>query len=131
MIGNLIVWLATVLSLLVVDLIVPGVELKTFTAVLLAGVSLGIVNALVKPVIATLSLPLTFLSFGLFTLVINGLCFWLASLLVPGFLVQNILGFVLGPIVLSLVSSFLGKYFAEKYPDLRLGGKSELTTTDG
>jgi len=130
MIGSLAVWLATVLSLLVVDLIVPGVELKTFTAALLAGVSLGIVNALVKPIISTLSLPLTFLSFGLFALVVNGICFWAASLLVPGFLVNNILGFILGPIVLSLVSSFLGKYLAEKYPDLQIGGKSEITTTD-
>ncbi|MGB3615821.1 MAG: phage holin family protein [Elainellaceae cyanobacterium] len=130
MIGSLAVWLATVLSLLVVDLIVPGVELKTFTAALLAGVSLGAVNALVKPIISTLSLPLTFLSFGLFALVVNGICFWVASLVVPGFLVTNILGFVLGPIVLSFVSSFLGKYLAEKYPDLKLGGKSEITTTD-
>ncbi len=131
MVGNLVVWLATVLSLLVVDLIVPGVELRTFTAALIAGVALGVVNALVKPVISTLSLPLTFLSFGLFTLVVNGVCFWLASLFVPGFAVSNILGFILGPVVLSFVSSFLGKYFAEKYPDLKLGGKPEITTTDG
>ncbi|MEO0408041.1 MAG: phage holin family protein [Cyanobacteria bacterium P01_A01_bin.135] len=130
MVGNLVVWLATVLSLLVVDIIVPGVELRTFTAALLAGVSLGVVNALVKPVISTLSLPLTFLSFGAFSLVVNGLCFWLASFLVPGFAVSNILGFILGPIVLSFVSTFLGKYFAEKFPNLQLGGKSEITTTD-
>lgn len=130
MVGNLVVWLAIVLSLLVVDIIVPGVELKTFPAALIAGVALGVVNALVKPVISTLSLPLTFLSFGLFTLVVNGICFWLASLVVPGFVVSNILGFILGPIVLSFVSSFLGKYFAEKYPNLQLGGKSEITTTD-
>ena len=130
MVGTLVVWLATVLSMLVVDIIVPGVELRTFTAALLAGVSLGIVNALVKPVISTLSLPLTFLSFGLFTLVVNGLCFWLASLIVPGFFVNNILGFILGPIVLSFVSSFLGKYFAEKYPDVKLGSKLEITTTE-
>ncbi|MGF1513485.1 MAG: phage holin family protein [Elainellaceae cyanobacterium] len=130
MVGNLAVWLATVLSLLVVDLIVPGVELKTFSAALIAGVSLGVVNALVKPVISTLSLPLTFLSFGVFALIVNGICFWIASLFVPGFLVNNILGFILGPIVLSAVSSFLGKYLAEKYPDLKLGSSSEITTTD-
>lgn len=108
--------LATALSLLVVDLIVPGVHLDTFTAALIAAASIGVVNAFIKPVISALSLPATLLSLGLFSLIVNGLCFWLSSLAVPGFTVQGILGFLLGPFVLSAVNTFLGKYFGDKYP---------------
>lgn len=110
--------LVTALSLLVVDLVVPGVELETITAAVMAAVSIGIVNSFVRPVSSVLSLPANFLCFGLCSLVVNGLCFWLSSLAVPGFYVQGVLGFLLGPIVLSFVGTFLGKYFAEKYPAL-------------
>ena len=110
--------LVTALSLLVVDLVVPGVELETVTATVMAAVSIGIVNSFVRPVLSVLSLPANLLSFGLCSLVVNGLCFWLSSLAVPGFYVQGILGFLLGPIVLSFVGTLLGKYFADKYPAL-------------
>lgn len=121
MIGNLLTLLATALSLLVVDLAVPGVDIATFPAALIAAVSIGLVNAFVKPVVSILSLPLTFLTLGLFSLIVNGFCFWLASVLVPGFRVDGLLAFVLSPIVLSLVSTFLNKYFAER----NLGAISE------
>lgn len=114
MVGNLLTLLATALSLLVVDLAVPGVDLATFPAALIAAISIGLVNAFVRPVLSILSLPLTFLTLGLFSLVVNGVCFWLASVLVPGFRVDGLLAFILGPVVLSLVSTFLNKYFAER-----------------
>jgi putative membrane protein len=116
MIGILLTWLTTALSLLVVDLVVPGVDFATdnFVIPLLAAIAIGLVNSGIRPILKLLSLPLTFLSFGLFSLVVNGLCFWLASVLVPGFYVRGILGFILGPVVLSLVSTFLNRYFAEK-----------------
>lgn len=118
MLGNLLMLLATALSLLVVDIIFPGVSLANFPSALIAGLSIGAVNALVKPVISLLSLPMTILTLGGFSLVVNGLCFWLASVLVPGFRVSGILAFLLAPIILSFVNTFLGKYFAEKYPEL-------------
>ncbi|MBD2073236.1 phage holin family protein [Phormidium sp. FACHB-592] len=114
MVGSLLTVLATALSLLVVDLAVPGVDLATFPAALIAAVSIGLVNAFVKPVLSTLSLPLNFLTLGTFSLVVNGLCFWLASVLVSGFRVDGLLAFILGPVVLSLASTFLNRYFAER-----------------
>ena len=114
MVGSLLTVLATALSLLVVDLAVPGVDLATFPAALIAAVSIGLVNAFVKPVLSTMSLPLTFVTLGTFPLVVNGLCFWLASVLVPGFRVDGLLAFILGPVVLSLASTFLNRYFAER-----------------
>ncbi|RMF22813.1 MAG: phage holin family protein, partial [Cyanobacteria bacterium J083] len=79
---------------------------------------IGIINSGVKPVLSALSLPLTILSLGAFSLVINGLCFWLASILVPGFQVSGILAFIFAPIILSFVNTFMSKYFAEKFPSL-------------
>jgi putative membrane protein len=114
MLGVFITTLATALSLLVVDLAVPGVNIATFPAALLAAVSIGLVNSFIKPVLSILAIPVNFVTLGAFSLVINGVCFWLASLLVPGFAVHGLLAVILGPIVLSLVSTFLNKYFAER-----------------
>ena len=128
MIPILLSGLATALSLLVVDLIVPGVELDTVTAAAIAAVSIGLVNAFVKPILSTLSLPANIITFGAFSLVVNGICFWLASLAVSGFHVQGIIGFLLGPVVLSFVGTSLSNYLSNKYPEL--AGESELTVTD-
>lgn len=116
MLRTVLTVLATALSLLVVDVIFPSVDLANFPAALLAGAVIGIINSSVKPVLSLLSLPLTIVSLGAFSLVINGFCFWLASLFVPGFKVSGLLAFILAPVLLSLVNSFLTQYFAEKFP---------------
>ena len=108
MLGILLPALVTALSLLVIDLVVPGVTLETIPAALLAAVSIGGVNAIIKPVIKLLSLPLTFITFGLFALVVNGFCFWLASVLVPGFHVYGLFGFIAGPIALVFPQHYFG-----------------------
>ncbi|HEY9632254.1 MAG TPA: phage holin family protein [Coleofasciculaceae cyanobacterium] len=122
MLGTFFTLLATALSLLIVDLAVPGVNIATFPAALIAAVAIGGVNSSVRPVLSTLSMPLNFVSLGAFSLVVNGLCFWLASLFVPGFSVNGWLAIILGPIILSFVNTFLSKYFAEKHPDLAIAG---------
>lgn len=123
MIGIFFTWLATALSLLLVDLAVPGVNIATFPAALIAAVAIGLVNSSVKPTLSALSLPLNFVSFGAFSLVVNGLCFWLASVVVPGFSVQGLLAIILGPIALSFVNTFVSQYFAEKHPELKAADK--------
>ncbi len=120
--GMLLPALVTAFSLLVLDALLPGVELTTIPAALLAAISIGLVNAIIKPVIKLLSLPLTFVTFGLFSLVVNGFCFWLASVLVPGFQVSGWLGFLAGPIALSFLSTTFGHYIAESW-----GGLPEAT----
>lgn len=116
LIGSMLTILATALSLLVVDIIFQGVDLSTFPAALVGAGVIGIVNAVIKPVISLLSLPLTFLSLGAFSLIVNGFCLWLAALFVPGFKVSGLLAFVLAPVILSFVNTILNKYFAEKFP---------------
>jgi putative membrane protein len=114
MLGFFLTTLISALGLLVVDLAVPGVTIATFPAALLAAISIGLVNSFIKPVLSVLSLPINLLTLGSFSLIVNGVCFWLASLLVPGFTVHGLLAIVLAPVVLSLASTFLNKYFTQR-----------------
>ncbi|MDJ0554207.1 MAG: phage holin family protein [Microcoleaceae cyanobacterium MO_207.B10] len=118
MVRTLLTLLATALSLLVVDIIFPGVNIATFPVALIAAAAIGIVNAVIRPVIKVVSLPITLVTLGAFSLVVNGFCFWLAAALVPGFQVSGLLSFIIGPVILSFVNTFLSKYFAEKFPQL-------------
>ena len=118
MLGTFLSVLATALSLLVIDIVFPGVDLANFPAALLAAVVIGTVNSWIKPILSILSLPLNFFSLGAFSLVVNGFCFWLSSVVAPGFKVSGLLAFILAPVILSLVNTLLTKYFAEKYPQI-------------
>jgi putative membrane protein len=105
--------LITAVSLLVADYLIAGIVLNNFTAAVIAGVMIGLVNGLIRPVIFILSLPFTIVTLGAFMLVVNGFCFWLASVLTPGFQVDGFWAFVLGPIVLSIASTVLIRLLAQ------------------
>lgn len=120
MLGTVFSLLGTALSLLVVDLALgKGVDIANFPAAMIAAVVIGLLNSSVRPALSALSMPLNFLSFGAFSLVVNGFCFWLASVLVPGFMVRGLPAFILGPVILSFVNTFVNQYFAEKHPELQ------------
>ncbi|MBN3872056.1 MAG: phage holin family protein [Nostoc sp.] len=127
MLTPLLTALATALSLLIVDLVVPGVNIANFPAAMIAALVIGLINGSVKPVLSALSLPLNFLSFGAFSLVVNGLCFWLAAVLVPGFAVRGIIGFLLGPVILTFANTFINNYFVEKN---LLAGSGDIKSQD-
>ncbi|WP_416672366.1 phage holin family protein [Egbenema bharatensis] len=114
MIGYLLTTLITALSLLIVDIIFPGVNIASFPVAILAGVAIGLVNSVIRPVLSFVSIPVNFLTLGLFSFVLNGVCFWLASALVPGFAVRGLLAFFLAPVVLSLGTTLLNNYFVSK-----------------
>jgi putative membrane protein len=126
-IGFLVTTLATALGLLIVDLIVPGVDIANFPAALVAAIAIGLVNSSIRPLLSMLSLPLNFVTLGGFSLVINGVCFWLASVLVPGFSMSGLLAFILAPVTLSFASTFLNHYFAEKGVGQALPGSKNTT----
>ncbi len=114
MMGTLFTALVTALSLLIVDLVVPGVDIANFPAALIAGLVIGALNVSVKPVISALSLPLNFATLGGFSLIVNGFCLWLAAALVPGFGIHGLVGFLVAPLILSSASTFLNNYFTER-----------------
>jgi putative membrane protein len=84
--------------------IVPGVRVANMWSAIIAAIVIGLVNALVRPILLLLTLPVNVLTLGLFTLVINALMFWLASSVVKGFDVQNFSAAFLGALVFWLVS---------------------------
>ncbi len=124
MVGYLVTILATALGLLVVDTVVPGVDIANFPAAMIAAVAIGAINSSLRPTLSLLSLPLNFVTLGGFSLIVNGICFWAAALLVPGFAMHGLVAFILAPVVLSFTSTFLNKYFAEKEVGMLAGGNN-------
>jgi putative membrane protein len=103
----LINWIVGALAILVTAYLLPGVHVTSFVAVLVTAVVLGIINAFIKPVLLILALPITILTLGLFTFVIDALVILLAANLVPGFSVDGFWWAFIFSIVLSIISSFL------------------------
>lgn len=100
-------WVLNALGLLIVAHIVPGFHVRTFGAALLAAVVIGLVNATVGWILFLMTLPLTILTFGLFTLVVNALLIWMASGLSPGFHIDGFAAALLGALVLAIVNAIL------------------------
>ena len=104
----LVHWLVVGVALWVTTQVVGGVHVSSLQVLLVAALVLGLVNALVRPVLTILTLPLTIITLGLFYLVVNGLAFGLAAALVPGFSVDGFGSAVLGALVVSIVSWVIG-----------------------
>ncbi len=100
-------WFLNALALFIVSKIVSGIELRGFGAALVAVLVIGLVNALVKPILLILTLPITILTLGLFTFVLNALMLLLASNLVNGFRVDGFWTALVASILLSIVSTIL------------------------
>jgi putative membrane protein len=103
----LIQWLVTSVALIAAAYILPGMRIKNFGIALVAAAVLGIVNAFIRPVVAFFSFPITFLTLGLFALVINGLMLMLVAKLLPDFEVDGCLTAILGAILISIVSALI------------------------
>lgn len=101
----------TALSLLITAYLIPGITINGFTVAAIATLVMGLINAIVKPILLLFTLPLTILTLGLFLFVVNAISFSLVSSFTPGFTVNSFLDALFGSIVLSIVSSFLGKIF--------------------
>lgn len=89
--------------------IIPGVQVRGFLDAIIAALLIGVVNALVKPLLVLLTLPLNILTLGLFTFVINALMILLVSALLPGFNVDGFLPALLLSIVLAIITSVLSQ----------------------
>lgn len=93
---------------------VPGVHLTGPGPALLAGVLLGLVNALVRPVLLILTFPFTLVTLGLFIFVVNAVCFALTAAFVPGFNIDGFLAAFLGALVVTIVSWMLSALLPDK-----------------
>jgi putative membrane protein len=107
MLHIVLVWLVSALALWLVARIVPGIEVRDFGAALLATVVIALMNWLIGPILRFLAWPLTFLTFGLFSLVINAILLKLASMFSPGFRVRGFLNAIVGALVLTVLEFLL------------------------
>ena len=107
MIRLALVWLVNALALIAVAYLMPSIQVSSFGAALVAALVLGLVNAVVRPVLVLLTLPVTILTLGLFIFVLNGLLFWMVASWLEGFHVAGFWAGVLGAILFSLVSWLL------------------------
>lgn len=105
MVGIIIRWVLNALALYIVAKILPGFHLTDFGSALIAAVVIGLVNALIKPLLFLLTLPVTIITFGLFAFVLNALMLMLASALTPGFKIDGFVTALLGSILLSIVTT--------------------------
>ncbi len=95
------------LAVLISAYLLPGVKVDGYFTAIVVAVVLGIVNTILKPILILFTLPITILTLGLFTFVINALIILLVSSLVPGFSVKGFGWALIFSLVLSLVNSFL------------------------
>jgi putative membrane protein len=100
-------WAATAIALWASSYIFSGIRFETMSALAISALLLGFANAIVKPVLVVLTLPLTIFSFGLFLLVINALVLMLTASLVRGFEVSDFGTAFFASIFISLISIFI------------------------
>jgi putative membrane protein len=103
-------WLTTAIALAATEWILAGVRVESWRALAVASLVLGFINAVVRPILVLLTLPVTILTLGLFYLVLNGAAFAMAAWIVPGFDVDSIWWSILGAVMVGLVSWFIGGF---------------------
>ncbi len=105
-------WIINALALIGIAYLVPGFGVETFYNALVAALILGLVNAIIRPIIVVLTIPVNIVTLGLFSFVINALMIWFASTIVKGFQVEGFVPAFLAAILLwivSLVTNFIIK----------------------
>jgi putative membrane protein len=112
----LLVWLINAVALIAVTYLLPGIVVSSFITALIAALVLGLVNAVIRPILILLTLPATLLTLGLFIFVINGLLFWFVGTFIEGFVVSGFWPGVFGAIGYSIISWFLSAVLLPSSP---------------
>ena len=105
--GFIIRWIGYALAVMLVAFIIPGIEVDGFWGALIAAIILGLANTFIKPILSFISLPLNFLTLGLFALVLNGLMLWGVSAVTPGIEIDGFWSAFFGAIILSIVTAIV------------------------
>ncbi|OGM18429.1 hypothetical protein A2686_02375 [Candidatus Woesebacteria bacterium RIFCSPHIGHO2_01_FULL_38_10] len=103
-----------VLTLMIVSYLVPGFRFDSLWATIVTAIVIGVTNTFIKPILKIIFLPLTIITLGVSSFLINVVLLWAVSFMVPGFEIEGFLTAVIASIVLSLVSTFLHKLAEEK-----------------
>lgn len=109
--------LGTLIAVVLTVSIVPGIEIvggttaEGWITTILVAVVWSVISLVIRPVLSILTLPITILSFGIFSLILNALLFWLMAAIVPGFYVAGFLSALMGAVVLSVLNWLIQKVF--------------------
>lgn len=107
-------WILNALALLAVAYLLPGIRVDGFFSALIAAMLLGLINVFLRPLLILLTLPVTFVTLGLFVLVINGLLFWFAGSVLKGFDVSGFWAGLTGSLLYSALSFILSFMLRKK-----------------
>lgn len=102
----LVRWILNVIVIIVTAYLIEGFDV-TILGAIVGSILLGLVNATIRPVILLVTLPLTILTLGLFTLVVNGLMLWLVSSVIKGFTVEGFGAAFLAALLITVISSVI------------------------
>ena len=126
--GIFIRWLILTGAIVLASYLLDGIRIGGFFSALFAAAALGMLNAVFRPIVLILTLPLNILTLGLFTFVINALMLKMASGIIPGFDVHGFWPAIFGSLVISVVSwllsSFVNERGAVEYIDLTYNKRS-------
>ena len=126
--GLILRWLISTASIVLASYLVNGIRVSGFFSALLAAVALGILNAVLRPILIILTLPLTILTMGLFIFFINALMLVMASGIIPGFDVQGFWPAMFGSLIISIINWILSMFINEQgkieYIELTKKGKN-------
>jgi len=110
MVSVLINWVVSAMVIFSIAYIIPGVKVSDFTSALVVALVLGIINALLKPILLILTLPINILTLGIFTFVLNALLILLVSNIVAGFKVDGFFAALIFAIVLSITNTVIHNF---------------------
>ena len=107
MLNLLVRWILFAVVIIFTAWIIPGITVSGFASALLACIVIALINTFIKPIVQLISLPVNFLTLGLFSFVINALLLMLAGKITPGFEVKGFLSALLGSIILAIFTGIL------------------------
>ncbi|MEB3248412.1 MAG: phage holin family protein [Microcystaceae cyanobacterium] len=111
-IGLIVTWFVTSLSLFIISKLPTGVEIDSFQKAMIASLVFGLLNAFLKPILSFFAFPITFLTFGLFAVIINAAIFGLAAALVDGFSLRwGFWSALIGAMLLGFINSLFFRLF--------------------
>ncbi len=110
-------WLLSAASLLAVAYLYSGVEIKGFSAALIAALIIGLFNSVLRPILVVLTLPVTVVTLGLFLFVINALLFWAAAGLLDGFNVTGFGAALIGSLIYSVLGIVIDSALQSLFPN--------------
>ena len=109
MLNGFLRWVIYSLLIVFTSWIVPGISVENFLSAMLVCLVIALINVFIRPLVELISLPVTFLTMGLFSFVINALLLMLAGFLTPGFEVEGFLSALLGSVLLSVFVGIVSK----------------------